>query len=540
MRICSARPTSVTSSLFGPSISVRLYGALLGTLALAAGLAVAEVVAGLIAGAPTPVVAVGQTVIDLVPPALKDWAIATFGTANKMVLVTMTLVVLAVLGVATGAWALGGKRRAALGTVAVVGAFGLLSVVSRPTTSAALDLLPTLLAVVVAASVLVVVPAVARPRPVGGGAEASGEHEAPRAAAAPMGVDRRRFLGASAILGAGSVAGGGLGRLLQRRYEVEGERAALELPDVGDRIVRPADVEIGVEGLTRFETPATDFFRIDTALVVPQVSIEDWRLRIHGLVDRELVIGFDDLLARPQVERDITIACVSNEVGGNLIGNARWQGVLLADLLREAGIDPAAEQLVSRSVDGWTCGTPVEAVLDGRDALLAIGMNGAPLPDRHGYPVRMIVPGLFGYVSATKWLAEIEVTTWDAYDAYWVVRGWAEQAPVKTMTRIDRPRHGSRWRAGPLDIGGVAWAVHRGISAVEVRIDDGPWQRCELAGVPSADTWRQWHLRWDAPPGEHVVEARAVDGAGVPQPSEPRPPAPDGAQGYHRAVITVT
>lgn len=511
---------------------------MLGTLALVAGLAIAELVAGSIAGVPTPVVAVGQTVIDVVPPALKDWAIATFGTANKVVLVTVTLSLLAALGAVTGIWALAGRRRAALTMVAAVGGVGLLSVATRPGWSP-VDLLPTALAVVVAGAVLVAVPRVVVTRSSDrepGAGSADGEVTP----AEPMGIDRRRFLGSGALLGVGSVAGGGLGRLLQRRFEVEGERAALQLPPVGDRLVRPDDVELGIDGLTPFETPATDFFRIDTALVVPQVSTDEWRLRIHGMVDREIEIGFDDLLRRPQSERDVTIACVSNEVGGGLIGNARWQGVLLADLLREAGVDPAAEQLVSRSIDGWTCGTPVATVLDGRDAMLAFGMNGAPLPDRHGYPVRMIVPGLFGYVSATKWVTDIELTTWDAYDAYWIVRGWAEQAPVKTMTRIDRPRNRSNWPAGPLDIGGVAWAVHRGISAVEVRIDDGPWQRCDLAGVPSDDTWRQWHLRWDATPGEHVIEARAVDGAGVPQPSEPRPPAPDGAQGYHRAVITVT
>jgi hypothetical protein len=244
-------------------------------------------------------------------------------------------------------------------------------------------------------------------------------------------------------------------------------------------------------------------------------------------------------LRREQVERYVTISCVSNEVGGGLIGNARWQGVRLDELLAEAGVHRAAEQLVSTSVDGWTCGTPVAAVTDGRDALLAFAMNGEPLPAQHGYPVRMVVPGLFGYVSATKWVTDIELTTWDAFDAYWVRRGWAERGPVKTMARIDRPRSGSSRSDGVLDIGGMAWAVHRGISAVEIRIDDGEWIECELGGVPSDDTWRQWHHRWDATPGEHVIEARAIDASGEVQPADPRPPAPDGAQGYHRVRVTV-
>ncbi|MEX2625539.1 MAG: molybdopterin-dependent oxidoreductase, partial [Ilumatobacteraceae bacterium] len=359
-------------------------------------------------------------------------------------------------------------------------------------------------------------------------------------AATPMGVDRRRFLGSSALLGVGVVAVGGVGRLLQRRFEIASERTSLALPEP-DRVASLlTDIDPDVNGITPFVTPNDDFYRIDTALTVPQVSIDEWRLRIHGMVEREIELDYEDLLGREQVERYVTLSCVSNEVGGGLVGNARWQGVLLADVLREAGVDPGAEQLVSRSIDGWNCGTPVSAVLDGRDALIAYAMNGEPLPARHGYPVRLVVPGLFGYVSATKWVSEIELTTWDAFDAYWTTRGWAERAPVKTMTRIDRPRRGSSSAsAGPLDIAGVAWAVHRGISAVEVRIDDGPWLECELAGVPSDDTWRQWRHRWDATPGEHVVEARAVDGDGAVQPSEPRPPAPDGAQGYHRVRFRV-
>jgi hypothetical protein len=255
-------------------------------------------------------------------------------------------------------------------------------------------------------------------------------------------------------------------------------------------------------------------------------------------VDRELELTFDDLLARPHVERYVTLSCVSNEVGGGLVGNARWQGVPLRDVLEEAGLREGAEQVVSRSVDGWTAGTPIEAVMDGRDALLAFAMNGEPLPAQHGYPVRMVVPGLYGYVSATKWVTEIRLTRWDDFDAYWVPRGWAKRAPVKTMTRIDTPRSGAT-RSGTVPIGGVAWAVHRGISRVQIRIDGGEWIDAELGGTPSNDTWVQWVHRWESTPGEHVVEARAFDGDGVPQPAEPAPVAPDGAQGYHRIRLDI-
>jgi DMSO/TMAO reductase YedYZ molybdopterin-dependent catalytic subunit len=285
--------------------------------------------------------------------------------------------------------------------------------------------------------------------------------------------------------------------------------------------------EFGLDEVTPFVVPNADFYRIDTALVVPQVRRADWRLRIHGMVARELELTFDDLLARPQVQRQVTLSCVSNYVGGPLVGNALWQGVLLAPLLEECGLDPEATQVVSRSVDGWTCGSPTAVIMDGRDALVAIGMNGEALPPEHGYPVRLVVPGLYGYVSATKWVTEIELTRWEDFDAYWVPRGWAKEGPVKTMARIDRSKDGL--------IAGMAWAVHRGVSRVEVSIDRGPWRECELAGVPSDDTWRQWRYEWtEATPGEHEVRARAYDGDGVVQPEGPKGEAPDGAEGYHQ------
>ena len=289
--------------------------------------------------------------------------------------------------------------------------------------------------------------------------------------------------------------------------------------------------------------PNSEFYRIDTALVVPQVPKDSWRLRVHGMVERELEITFADLLERDMIERYITLSCVSNPVGGDLIGNAKWQGVLMKDVLDEAGVLPGATQVVSRSIDGWSCGSPTSAITDGRDAMLAIAMNGEPLPPEHGYPVRLVVPGLYGYVSATKWVTEIELTRWEDFDGFWIPRGWAKEGPVKTLARIDRPRRGFKYDPpadGTFDLGGLAWAVHRGISKVEVSIDDGAWVECELAGVPSDDTWRQWRYRWTAAvPGVHDVRVRAYDGAGVVQSEVPADVAPDGAQGYHRIVFSI-
>jgi DMSO/TMAO reductase YedYZ molybdopterin-dependent catalytic subunit len=303
----------------------------------------------------------------------------------------------------------------------------------------------------------------------------------------------------------------------------------------------PAGAALHVTDLSPFITPNSEFYRVDTALIVPAVPAEDWTLRIHGMVDREVTLDFEQLLALDLIERDITLTCVSNEVGGSYVGNARWVGAPLAALLEEAGIDPAADQLVSRSVDGFTVGTPTAAVTDGRDAMLAVQMNGEPLPLEHGFPVRMVVPGLYGYVSATKWISELELTTFDAFDPYWVRRGWAPQAAIKTQSRIDTPRPLAKVPAGPAVIAGVAWAQHRGIDRVEVRVDAGPWREADLAAQDTVDTWRQWRLDWDAAePGSHTLQVRATDATGATQTSDRAEPFPDGATGQHQLVVTVT
>ena len=355
-----------------------------------------------------------------------------------------------------------------------------------------------------------------------------------------MGVDRRQFLTGAVTVGSAAAVTGGVGRILQQSFEVNEERANLVIPDVDTAAQAVGgDFELGVEGIESFVVPNDSFYRIDTALVVPQVRVDTWKLQISGLVDNPIELTFDDLLARQQIERLITLSCVSNPVGGDLVGNALWQGVRLKDILDEAGVQPAAEQVVSRSIDGWTCGSPLESIMDGRDAMLAIAMNGEPLPAQHGYPVRIVVPGLFGYVSATKWVTDIRLTRWDEFDAYWIPRGWSKLGPVKTMARIDTPRSGSK-RTGEVAIGGVAWAVHRGVSKVQIRVDEGEWRDTEMASVPSNDTWVQWAYRLnDVEPRSHTIEARAFDGMGEPQPSEPAAVAPNGAQGYHRISLTV-
>ena len=521
---------SMNRQSYGP----KWQGPVLGLLATGAGLAAAELVVGLVQGSASPVVPVGQVFIDIVPRPLKNWAVETFGTNDKAVLVFGALVVVLGIGVTVGILAMRGARAAAYALTSVIGLLGAFAVLTRPDPTLA-KLLPTIVGTGVSIAVLWYL----APRPSVRG-EVVGTDQASTAAttAQAMGVDRRRFVGGAIGIGSAAVIVGGIGRMLQQRFEVSAERSTIALPlPESESPALPANIDPPLEGLTPFVTPNQDFYRIDTALVVPQVSKDSWSLKIGGMVDTPLEITFADLLARPQVERYVTLSCVSNPVGGGYIGNALWQGVLLKDVLDEAGIQAGATQVVSRSVDGWTAGTPTEVIMDGRDAMLAIAMNGEPLPARNGYPVRMVVPGLYGYVSATKWVTDIELTRWEDYDAYWVPRGWSKLGPIKTMARIDAPRQ--RDHVGEVAVGGVAWAIHRGVSKVQVRIDEGEWMDAELGGVPSSDTWVQWVARVSPAPGKHTIEARAFDADGVPQTEEYAPVAPNGAQGYPRISVNV-
>ncbi|MFD9356041.1 molybdopterin-dependent oxidoreductase [Streptomyces sp. NPDC060031] len=512
-----------------------MAGAVSGLVAALAGLALAELTAAAVRPESSPVTAVGGAVVDRTPVAVKEWAIRQFGVADKLVL---SLGIVAVLGTVAVLAGLLAVRRLPAG-IALAGCFGAVGAVaalSRPEATWR-DALPSLVGGAVAAGVLyLLVTALNRPRP----------SYAPPGGAWAM--DRRGFGRLVAATLAVSAAAGFAGRRLGAfgSAGATASRADFVLPPPAVPAPPvPAGADLRVPGASRFLTPNRDFYRVDTALVVPRVDADTWRLRIHGEgVTRPLTLDLRELLARPLVEHDITLTCVSNEVGGPYAGNARWLGVRLADLLREAGVRPPsrggpADQLVARSVDGMTLGTPVEAVMDGREALLAVGMNGEPLPFAHGFPVRMVVPGLYGYVSACKWLRELRLTTFDAYDAYWVRRSWAARAPVKTQSRIDTPRASAELAAGRVAVAGVAWAQHRGISRVEVRVDGGPWREARLGDADGDDTWRQWVWQWEATPGRHTLEVRATDRGGAVQTGERAGTVPDGATGWHSVPVRV-
>ncbi|WP_232534011.1 molybdopterin-dependent oxidoreductase [Plantactinospora sp. KBS50] len=510
----------------------RPFAALAGLVAAAVTIGVAELVAVATGPRSAPLIAVGGAVVDAVPAPVKQFAIDVFGVHDKLALLVGTAVLLGGFAALVGLLA---RRRFWLGPLGI-GVFALIGVaaaVTRPGAGPAAAL-PTLVGAGVAVGVfwLLLAGPLEIPAPP---LDPDAEHDV-----AEFESGRRRFLtGAGAALGAAALTGFA-GRWLATRRSVIAAREAIRLPvPASPAAPLPAGADLSLGGLAPFTTPNFAFYRIDTALTVPQVDPEQWRLRITGRVRNPITLTYQDLLARPMLERDITLTCVSNEVGGDLIGNARWLGVPIADLLAEAEPLDGADQVVGRSVDGWTCGTPTAALRDGRDALLAVGMNGEPLPVEHGFPVRMVVPGLYGYVSACKWVTELALTSFADFDAYWVPRGWSAQGPIKTQSRIDTPRQGKRLAAGPVTVAGVAWAQHRGIRAVEVRVDEGPWQPATLAPVPSADTWVQWVWQWPATPGEHTLQVRATDAAGVAQTGEVAPVVPDGATGWHEVQVSV-
>ncbi|MFG3338406.1 molybdopterin-dependent oxidoreductase [Glycomyces sp. NPDC048151] len=491
----------------------RTIGALAGIACAAVALAAAQLAAAAVAPGSAPVAAVGAVMVDAVPEPVKAFAIRTFGVHDKLVLFIGIGLALAAAAALVGVLA---RRRIAVGytALALLGAAGAAAALSRPAGTAAWAL-PSLVGAAAGALTLGLL------------------YRRPLTAGAPgRAVDRRGVL--LALAGAGVM--GAAGWRLGGTGEVETARGAVRLPEPVD--AGPAGEGLDVEGLTSYLTPNAEFYRVDTALVLPRVLPDDYLLRVTGRVDRPLELSYRDLLDRDLVEREMTISCVSNEVGGTLAGNARWLGVPLSELLEEAGVQPGADQVVGRSHDGWTAGTPTSACTDGRDALVAIGMNGEPLPIEHGFPARMVVPGLYGYVSATKWLVEIELASFADFDPYWVRRDWAAEAPIKTFSRIDTPKPLKTIAAGRTAVAGVAWAQHRGIERVEVRVDEGPWADAELAPVIGPDTWRQWLWEWDAGPGRHKLEVRATDAEGDTQTAERATPFPDGATGWHSVVVT--
>lgn len=505
-------------------------------------LGVGELVAGFDGRFTSPVESVATRTIDSVPLSVERFAIETFGKDDKLVLVVGILAVSAVLGAVLGILA---RRWPWVGTLGLAGfaLVGVAAALSRPGAGAvvALPSLAAGLAGIGALRVLV-------PRDRVGSPEPEPEPATPEPRGGLAGIvavtrggmaDRRSFLTVTSAAAAGAVLAAAGGRRLRSRFSAAESRARVRLPAAARPLPPvPAGVEVGVDGVAPFVTPNRDFYRVDTALVTPQVRAEDWTLRVTGLVDRPLELSYAELLDRDLVEADITMTCVSNLVGGDLVGTARWLGVPTRELLDAAGVRRGADQLVGRSTDGYTCGFPVEAV-DDRNCLVAVGMNGEPLPIRHGFPARLVTPGLYGYIGSTKWLTELEVTTFDAFDQYWVRRGYADRAPIKTMARIDTPNGLRPIRPGPTAVAGVAWAQTRGIDAVEVRIDDGDFVPADLADALGDETWRQWHFAWDATPGRHTLTVRATDGTGALQTEERTDVVPDGASGWMSLVVLV-
>lgn len=497
---------------------IALLPAAVGVLAATAGVGVGHLVAALVAPAASPVLAVGSTVIDATPTPVKEWAVATFGTADKPILIGSVLVGTLLLAGLGGILAARRFVVGALVLVVLVAASGA-AALARPVAGPA-DAAPAAVTGLVALGVLWWFT-----RPLRGD-EPAGE---------TSGVSRRTML-----LGGGAVV------LVSTLAAATGEaliRASRTITNVV--LPRPADPApplpegLDIEGLSPFQTPTDDFYRVDINLSVPIVNVDDWTLTVDGDVERPFTLTWDELLAMDMIERDITMTCVSNEVGGSYVGAARWLGVPLADLLDRARVGSRADQILSTAVDGFTISTPLEVATDGRDAMVAVAMNGEPLPRDHGFPARLITPGLYGYVGATKWLERLTLTTYAAHEAYWTERDWAIDGPIKVSARIDTPRGLGEIDAGERVIAGVAWAQQRGVDEVQVRIDDGDWRSARLGPDAGIDYWRQWYLPWNASTGRHVVEARAITRDGDVQTSERTSPFPNGSSGIHSIVVRV-
>lgn len=504
----------------------RTRAAFAGIASVAAGLGAAEVAAVVLAPRASPLFAAGSLVIDLAPPWLKEQVIGLFGTADKAVIIASVALLVAVLAVLAGMLE---RSRPPWGRVLVgaVGGLGLLAATTRADSSV-ISAVPSLVAIVVGIILLAVLTRQA--------AAASSAVGAPGA-----GRSRRTFL-----ITSGLAAGIGILAVVAGRVAASGIQAVdtarrmftLPSPAVSAAPVPPG-ASLDIAGVTPLITPNENFYRIDTALLVPSIDPANWSLTVTGLVDREVTLTFDELLALPLEESYTTLACVSNYVGGDLIGNALWLGYPIRELLARAGPKAGADTVLSRSVDGFTAGTPLSALTDDRNAILAVAMNGSPLPAEHGFPVRMVVPGLFGYVSATKWVTELKVSTFARESAYWTQRGWSARGPVKLSSRIDTPQESRQVTEGRVVVAGVAWSQHVGVSSVEVRVDDGAWSDAMLADAISADTWRQWSYPWDARSGRHQLTVRATDANGRLQTSDYADVVPDGATGLHSIVVDV-
>lgn len=513
-----------------------LAGCALGVLTAGVALAVGEAVAILTGPATAPVYAVGEAAVNLTPAPLKEYAVAHFGEHDKQFLVAGIVAVLAVIALAAGVLAL---RRFTIGAL-LVGLFGVGGAVAAGAQpdNGWTSVLPSLVGAAAALGVLRWLVTLYRR---GSARPAPGDPPTPDTPAA-AGTDRRTLvLAASGVVAGSAAVGFGADLITARRFSVSGARAAVHIPKPAfPAPALPAGVHPNVAGLSSFFTDNAGFYRVDTALVLPQVNPNSWTLRIHGMVDRPLELSFADLLAQPLHEHDLTLSCVSDPVGGPYVGNARWIGASLPALLRSAGVRPGADQLIARSVDGMTIGTPIGSILDGRQALLAVAMNGEALPIAHGFPARMLVPGFYGYSSACKWVTDLEVTTYAAQQAYWVKRGYARIGTMQTQSRIDVPKPFARVSAGRVCVAGIAWATDRGISAVQVQVDQGAWQQATLAAPDGPDTWRQWTYDWQAAAGTHTLQVRAADDSGRYQTGVRADPYPAGASGWESVFVTVS
>jgi DMSO/TMAO reductase YedYZ molybdopterin-dependent catalytic subunit len=502
--------------------------ALAGVVSAAVFLAVAEVVALVVAREGSPILAIGSFVIDIVPQPFKEFAIATFGEYDKIALLgglgLAVLIASAIAGIAQ-------YIKPPLGVVALViaGAISVAAIVTRAGATPLASLPP--IAGTIAGSVLLAYLVLRLRRWSAASATAS----------ASASMDRRMFFRVTALAGASAVIVGIGARVLNATTSsTAAVRKALKLPEPRSTVVVPDGAEFDIPGLSPLFTPNSDFYRVDTALTVPSIDPGTWRLVIDGMVDERVELSYDDLIGMGLDEYSITLTCVSNVVGGDLIGNARWLGVPVRDVLRLAGAQTGADMVLSRSIDGFTASTPLASLTDdGIDAILAVAMNGEPLPLEHGFPVRMVVPGLYGYVSATKWLTELKVTTFAADEAYWTPRGYSAEAPIKFSSRLDTPRTVTPVTAGRTPVAGVAWDQTVGIERVEVKIDDADWQPATLSSPVNDDTWVQWYVDWDATPGSHNITVRAVNKNGDLQTEEQAPIAPNGSTGWHRMLVQV-
>jgi DMSO/TMAO reductase YedYZ molybdopterin-dependent catalytic subunit len=551
-------------------MGTRLRAGISGVVGAVVAFGLAELVHGLLYEAvPSVFVSLAQRVVELTPGEVVTRGIEFLGTADIPTLVA-TMIVGALIVAALLANIALRSPTAALGAVAVLGAIAVAATLAEPFVDPVLTVLTIAGALAAGAAITELLlrasglrdSAAPKAEPQADPPEAPSPVVRSREADSGGGISvgRRGFLLLGGVAAVAGLAAAGVGRALAGRGPREASAPKrLKLPETpeqggkgdGREVVKhetlpppPKDASIAAPGMPRLITPASSFYLIDTELISPRIDVNSWKLAVKGAVDNPIELSYKDLLGMPTREADITLSCVSNEVGGGLVSNGRWTGVLLSDVLAEAGVSRekitrASEQLVGRSVDGFTTGFRTEIALDGREALVALGLNGSELPLRHGYPVRLVIPGLYGYVSATKWLTEIELTDWD-FDAYWIQRTWSKEGPIKTQSRIDTVEDGARLSQGKVQIGGVAWAPHRGIERVEVSTDGGEtWNRARLAKQLDVDTWRQYIYDWDAKPGDHTLMVRATDGEGVTQTPKIAPPHPSGATGYHTVYVTV-